>query len=175
MTATPIPRTLAITAFGDMDVSMIKEMPTGRKQIETYWVKENLLERVLIFRQKKADAGQQAYIVSPLIKEPEAYDYQNAVHSYHQLQAYSPETINVGRLHGRVLHEENEATMDAYSKTELQVLVSTTVIEVRVNVPNATGMLMHEAARCGLAQLHQLRGRVGRATDQSYSTLLPAP
>src|SRR5699024_6182296 len=175
MTATPIPRTLAITAFGDMDVSMIKEMPKGRKQIETYWVKENLLERVLIFIQKKVDAGQQAYIVSPLIEESEAFDYQNAVDLYHQLQNYYPETINVGLLHGRMLQEEKEAIMDAFSKNEIQVLVSTTVIEVGVNVPNATVMLIYDAERFGLSQLHQLRGRVGRGSEQSYCILLADP
>jgi len=175
MTATPIPRTLAITAFGDMDVSMIKEMPKGRKQIETYWVKENLLERVLIFIQKKVDAGQQAYIVSPLIEESEAFDYQNAVDLYHQLQNYYPETINVGLLHGRMLQEEKEEIMDAFSKNEIQVLVSTTVIEVGVNVPNATVMLIYDAERFGLSQLHQLRGRVGRGSEQSYCILLADP
>src|SRR5699024_3837780 len=148
MTATPIPRTLAITEFGDMDVSIIK---------------------------KKVDAGQQAYIVSPLIEESEAFDYQNAVDLYHQLQNYYPETINVGLLHGRMLQEEKEAIMDAFSKNEIQVLVSTTVIEVGVNVPNATVMMIYDAERFGLSQLHQLRGRVGRGSEQSYCILLADP
>lgn len=175
MTATPIPRTLAITAFGDMDVSMIKEMPAGRKKIETYWVKENLLDRVLTFIQKKVDAGQQAYIVSPLIEESEAFDYQNAVDLYHQLQAYYPDYVQVGLLHGRMLQEEKEAVMEAFSKNEIQVLVSTTVIEVGVDVPNATVMLIYDAERFGLSQLHQLRGRVGRGSEQSYCILLADP
>src|SRR5699024_12855798 len=123
MTATPIPRTLAITAFGDMDVSMIKEMPKRRKQIETYWVKENLLERVLIFIQKKGDSGQQAYIVSPLIEESEALDYQNAVDLYHQMQNYYTETINVGLLHGRRMQEEKAESIYSFSKDQIHMLV----------------------------------------------------
>src|SRR5699024_7157666 len=145
MTATPIPRTLAITAFGDMDVSLIDELPKGRKKIETYWVKDNMFQRVLAFIQKRAAHGEQAYIVSPLIEESEAFDYQNAVELYHHLENYYPETINVGLLHGRMLQEEKEAIMDAFSKNEIQVLVTTTVIEVGVNVPNATVMLIYDA------------------------------
>src|SRR5699024_7062814 len=106
MTATPIPRTLAITAFGDMDVSIIDELPQGRKEIETYWVKENKLDRVLQFILKGVRKGEQAYIVSPLIEESEAFDYQNAIDLYNQLEAYYPEEVQVGLLHGRLHPDE---------------------------------------------------------------------
>src|SRR5699024_4418785 len=175
MTATPIPRTLAITAFGDMDVSVIDELPAGRKEIETYWIKDNMSDRVLQFIQKRVHAGEQAYIVSPLIEESEAFDYQNAVDLYHQLQEYYPSTIRIGLLHGRLHQEEKEEIMDQFAKNDLQILVSTTVIEVGVNVPNATVMLIYDAERFGLSQLHQLRGRVGRGDHQSYCILLADP
>src|SRR5699024_7680430 len=136
MTATPIPRTLAITAFGDMDVSMIDELPAGRKEIETYWVKDNMLDRVLQFIQKRINVGEQAYIVSPLIEESEAFDYQNAIDLYNQLQNYYPSNIKIGLLHGKLHQEDKEEIMDQFAKNELQILVATTVIEVGVNVPN---------------------------------------
>src|SRR5699024_7599164 len=175
MTATPIPRTLAITAFGDMDVSIINELPAGRKEIETYWVKENLLDRVLTFIQKKVAAGEQAYIVSPLIEESEAMDYQNAVDLYEQLQNYYPANIKIGLLHGRLKNDEKEAIMKQFVDNDVQILVATTVIEVGVNVPNATVMVIYDADRFGLSQLHQLRGRVGRGDKQSYCILIADP
>lgn len=175
MTATPIPRTLAITAFGDMEVSIIDEMPAGRKEIETYWVKENMLDRVLTFIHKRIKQGEQVYIVSPLIEESEAFDYQNAVDLYEQLQQYYPPEIHIGLLHGRLPQEEKEELMERFAANELQMLVATTVIEVGVNVPNATVMLIYDAERFGLSQLHQLRGRVGRGDAQSYCILLADP
>src|SRR5699024_10442487 len=111
MTATPIPRTLAITAFGDMDVSIIDELPQGRKEIETYWVKENMLDRVLQFILKEVSKGEQDYIVSHLIEESEAFDYQNAIDLYNQLEEYYPEEVQVGLLHGRLHPDEKEAIM----------------------------------------------------------------
>lgn len=175
MTATPIPRTLAITAFGDMDVSIIDEMPAGRKEIETYWVKDNMLDRVLTFIHKRIKQGEQAYVVSPLIEESEAFDYQNAIDLYQQLQDYYPPEVKIGLLHGRLPQEEKEELMDKFAANDLQVLVATTVIEVGVNVPNATVMLIYDAERFGLSQLHQLRGRVGRGDAQSYCILLADP
>lgn len=175
MTATPIPRTLAITAFGDMDVSMIDELPKGRKEIETYWVKENMLDRVLQFVQKAVNRGEQAYIVSPLIEESEAFDYQNAIDLYHQLQDYYPSNVNIGLLHGRLHAEEKDAIMNDFLKNDIHILVATTVIEVGVNVPNATLMVIYDAERFGLSQLHQLRGRVGRGDKQSYCILIADP
>lgn len=175
MTATPIPRTLAITAFGDMDVSIIDELPKGRKEIETYWVKENMLDRVLQFIQKAVDQGEQAYIVSPLIEESEAFDYQNAIDLFHQLQEYYSEDVQLGLLHGRLSVEEKDAVMNEFIQNKIHVLVATTVIEVGVNVPNATLMVIYDADRFGLSQLHQLRGRVGRGDKQSYCILIADP
>lgn len=175
MTATPIPRTLAITAFGDMDVSVIDEMPAGRKAVETYWVKDQMLDRVLTFIQNEVEEGRQAYVISPLIEESDKLDIQNAVDTYHQLTAYFPSSIKVGLMHGRLTSEEKDEVMKQYANNEVQVLVSTTVVEVGVNVPNATVMLIYDADRFGLSQLHQLRGRVGRGSHQSYCILLADP
>lgn len=175
MTATPIPRTLAITALGDMDVSTIAQLPKGRKKVETYWIKENLFERVLKFMLKKVSEGEQAYVVSPLIEESEAFDYQNAVDLYEQLRAYFPPHIHIGLLHGKLHQDEKESIMKQFMNNDIQILVATTVIEVGVNVPNATMMVIYDAERFGLAQLHQLRGRVGRGEKQSYCILIADP
>lgn len=175
MTATPIPRTLAITVFGEMDVSIIDELPAGRKGVKTYWVKEDMLERVLIFIGNEVRKGRQAYVICPLIEESDKLDVQNAIDVYHQLVQYYGQSIKVGLMHGRLSSDEKEEVMRAFSKNEIQILVSTTVVEVGVNVPNATIMLIYDAERFGLAQLHQLRGRVGRGRDQSYCILLADP
>jgi len=175
MTATPIPRTLAITAFGDMDVSIIDEMPVGRKEIETYWAKENMFERILLFIQKQISQGEQAYIICPLIEESDKLDIQNAIDLYSQLQEFYPPEINVGLMHGRLGTDEKDMVMKQFAANEIQVLVSTTVVEVGVNVPNATIMVIYDAERFGLSQLHQLRGRVGRGDKQSYCILIADP
>ncbi|HLT57098.1 MAG TPA: ATP-dependent DNA helicase RecG, partial [Bacillota bacterium] len=175
MTATPIPRTLAITAFGDMDVSTIDEMPKGRKQVETYWAKENMFERVLKMIEKHVALGEQAYIICPLIEESDKLDIQNAVDLHQQLVQFFPPTINVGLMHGRLKQEEKEQVMSQFANNEIHVLVSTTVVEVGVNVPNATIMVVYDAERFGLSQLHQLRGRVGRGEKQSYCILIADP
>lgn len=175
MTATPIPRTLAITAFGDMDVSIIDEMPAGRKEIETYWTKANTFDRVLRFIEKRIAEGEQAYIICPLIEESEKLDIQDAVDLYNQLIDYYPTSINVGLMHGRLHPTEKDEVMKRFAANEVQVLVSTTVVEVGVNVPNATIMVIYDAERFGLSQLHQLRGRVGRGDKQSYCILIADP
>ncbi len=175
MTATPIPRTLAITAFGDMDVSVIDEMPAGRRTVETYWVKENMFERILRFIEKHVNKGEQAYVISPLIEESDKLDIQNAVDLYEQLCDFFPPQIKVGLMHGRLAAEEKEHVMKEFADNEIHVLVSTTVVEVGVNVPNATIMVVYDAERFGLAQLHQLRGRVGRGDKQSYCILIAEP
>src|SRR5690625_997415 len=175
MTATPIPRTLAITTFGDMDVSIIDELPSGRKKIETYWAKENMFERILSFIGKRIANGEQAYVICPLIEESDKLDIQNAVDLFHQLQEFYPPDIKVGLLHGRLETSEKDKIMKAFVQNEVQVLVSTTVIEVGVNVPNATTMVIYDAERFGLSQLHQLRGRVGRGVKQSYCILIAEP
>ncbi|MEW4326051.1 ATP-dependent DNA helicase RecG [Rossellomorea marisflavi] len=175
MTATPIPRTLAITVFGEMDVSIIDEMPAGRKAIETYWAKEDMLTRVLAFMEKELKAGRQAYVICPLIEESDKLDVQNSIDVYNQLSQHFLGRFSVGLMHGRLHPDEKEEVMRSFSRNEVQVLVSTTVVEVGVNVPNATFMLIYDAERFGLSTLHQLRGRVGRGDDQSYCILLADP
>lgn len=175
MTATPIPRTLAITAFGEMDVSILDELPAGRKEIETHWLKEDALQPVLNKMEDELQKGRQAYVICPLIEESDKLDVQNAVDVYHQLTTYFGERFKVGLMHGRLHPEEKEEIMQAFSNGTIDVLVSTTVVEVGVNVPNATFMLIYDATRFGLSQLHQLRGRVGRGREQSYCILLADP
>src|SRR5690625_433717 len=172
MTATPIPRTLAITTFGDMYVSVIDEMPAGRKEIETYWTTENTFDRVLHFIHKKVALGAQAYVICPLIEESDQLDIQNAVDLYTHLQQFYPPEVNVGLMHGRLPTEEKEEMMTQFADNDIQILVSTTVVEVGVNVPNATVMVIYDAQRFGLSQLHQLRGRVGRGDKKSYCILI---
>lgn len=174
MTATPIPRTLAITAFGDMDVSTLSERPKGRIPITTYWVKHDMMERVLGFISKEIDQGRQAYLICPLIEESEKLDVQNAIDLHIQMQQAFPH-YRVGLLHGRMTPAEKEEVMRAFNENEVQLLVSTTVVEVGVDVPNATLMVIMDADRFGLSQLHQLRGRVGRGEHASYCILIADP
>jgi ATP-dependent DNA helicase RecG len=174
MTATPIPRTLAITAFGDMDVSTLRELPKGRLPIKTYWVQHSMLERVLGFIQREVDAGRQAYVICPLIEESDKLDVQNAIDVHIQLQQHFPH-MRVGLLHGRMSAQEKDAIMQGFKEGVVEALVSTTVIEVGVDVPNATLMVVYDADRFGLSQLHQLRGRVGRGEHQSYCVLIADP
>lgn len=175
MTATPIPRTLAITAFGEMDVSTIDEMPAGRKEIETHWVKKELFDETIKRMAKELHEGKQAYVICPLIEESDKLDVQNTVDVYEQLSSIFHNKFKVGLMHGRLHSTEKDEVMRAFSEGQIQVLVSTTVVEVGVNVPNATFMVIYDAERFGLAQLHQLRGRVGRGSAQSYCILLADP
>ncbi|MGT2912114.1 ATP-dependent DNA helicase RecG [Streptococcus cameli] len=175
MTATPIPRTLTITAFGDMDVSIIDQLPQGRKPIITRWVKHEQFPVVLDWLGKEIRKGNQAYIVSPLIEESEALDLKNAVALEAELQAFFKGHVRIGLLHGQMKSDEKESIMLSFKQKALDLLVSTTVIEVGVNVPNATIMLIMDADRFGLSQLHQLRGRVGRGDKQSYAILVANP
>jgi ATP-dependent DNA helicase RecG len=171
MTATPIPRTLAITAYGDMDVSSLRELPKGRKPIRTYAVNHNMLERILGFISREVLAGRQAYLICPLIEESEKVDVQNALDLHAQLTHHFP-NFRVGLLHGRLPTAEKDHVMREFSENKTHVLVSTTVIEVGVDVPNATIMVIYDAQRFGLSQLHQLRGRVGRGEHASYCILI---
>lgn len=175
MTATPIPRTLAITAFGDMDVSIIDQMPAGRKPIITRWVKHEQLEVVLDWLRKELQRGAQVYVISPLIEESEALDLKNAIVLEEELKAYFGDKAQVALLHGKMKSEEKDTIMQDFKEGKTDILVSTTVIEVGVNVPNATVMLIMDADRFGLSQLHQLRGRVGRGDKQSYAVLVANP
>ncbi|MGP0585839.1 ATP-dependent DNA helicase RecG [Paenibacillus timonensis] len=174
MTATPIPRTLAITAFGDMDVSTISERPKGRKPITTYWVKHSMMDRVLGFIEREVSQGRQAYVICPLIEESDKLDVQNAIDLYVSMQQAFP-NMKVGLLHGRMTAAEKDEVMRAFYENEVQLLVSTTVVEVGVDVPNATLMIVMDADRFGLSQLHQLRGRVGRGEHASYCVLIADP
>lgn len=174
MTATPIPRTLAITVFGEMDVSTIDEMPAGREPIDTYWVKKDVWPRIVKFIKKECSKGHQAYVICPLIEESEKLDLQNAQEVFEQLTVeLAP--IRVGLLHGRMSAAEKEEVMRLFAENQVQVLISTTVVEVGVNVPNATVMVVYDADRFGLAQLHQLRGRVGRGGGASTCILVADP
>ncbi|MDV0430919.1 ATP-dependent DNA helicase RecG [Lactiplantibacillus sp. DA1] len=175
MTATPIPRTLAITAYGEMDVSEIDELPAGRQPIQTTWVRSNQANSALSFVHQQIDNGSQAYVVTPLIEESETLDVKNAEALSANLQEYFGTSVKVGLLHGRMKPEEKDTVMAAFKAGDIQLLVSTTVIEVGVDVKNATIMMIYDADRFGLAQLHQLRGRVGRGTKASYCILVADP
>ncbi|MFI3633044.1 ATP-dependent DNA helicase RecG [Streptococcus parauberis] len=175
MTATPIPRTLAITAYGEMDVSIIDELPAGRKPIVTRWVKHQELDKVLPWIMDEIAQGAQVYVISPLIEESEALDLKNAVALESELKDYFKESARIALMHGKMKNEDKDAIMQAFKNKETDLLVSTTVIEVGVNVPNATIMMIMDADRFGLSQLHQLRGRVGRGHKQSYAILVANP
>jgi len=172
MTATPIPRTLALTIYGDLDVSMIDEMPPGRKPIVTEHVTEDRVEQVYTFLKQQIAGGRQAYVVYPVIEESETQAMKAAQKMYDHLSRVVFPDLAVGLLHGKLPTAEKEAAMEKFQRGETQILVSTTVIEVGVDVPNATVMVVEQAERFGLAQLHQLRGRVGRGAGQSYCMLV---
>jgi ATP-dependent DNA helicase RecG len=173
MTATPIPRTLAMTSYGDLDVSVIKNLPPGRKPISTIHRNEIHRAKVMDFIRHEIDQGRQAYIVYPLIQESEKMDYENLTAGYEQVkQFFHAHTYNICMLHGKMPQDEKEQNMNAFIKGNAHIMVATTVIEVGVNVPNASVMLIESAERFGLSQLHQLRGRVGRGADKSYCILL---
>lgn len=171
MTATPIPRTLAMTLYGDLDVSVIDELPPGRKPIQTIHQFDNRRESLYRGLRSQLNEGRQAYVVYPLIKESEKMDIKNLEEGYGQLCRDLPE-YKISRVHGKMKAAEKEAEMQDFISGKTQILVATTVIEVGVNVPNASVMVIENAERFGLAQLHQLRGRVGRGADQSYCILV---
>ena len=175
MTATPIPRTLAITAFGDMDVSIIDQMPAGRKPIVTRWIKHEQLPQVLTWLEGEIQKGSQAYVISPLIEESEALDLKNAIALSEELTAHFVGKAEVALLHGKMKSDDKDQIMQDFKERKTDILVSTTVIEVGVNVPNATVIIIMDADRFGLSQLHQLRGRVGRGDKQSYAVLVANP
>jgi len=172
MTATPIPRTLALTLYGDLDFSVIDELPPNRTPIETRLINESDRARALEFIREKVRRGEQCYVVYPLIEESEKLDLRPAVRMYEHLSRNVFPEFRVGLLHGRLKSEEKEGVMQQFSRGEVEMLVSTTVVEVGVDVPNATVMLVEHAERFGLAQLHQLRGRIGRGRGQSFCLLL---
>jgi len=171
MTATPIPRTLAMTLYGDLDLSVIDEMPPGRTPVETRWTAEEHLPGVWEFLRREAAKGRQAYVVYPVIEESKQ-ELKAATAEYERLSKEAFPRLRLGLLHGQLPSEKKEAAMESFRKGEIQVLVCTSVIEVGVDVPNATVMVIEHAERFGLAQLHQLRGRIGRGSEKSYCILV---
>ncbi|MGZ4134962.1 MAG: ATP-dependent DNA helicase RecG, partial [Tumebacillaceae bacterium] len=175
MSATPIPRTLAMSVFGDLDVSIVDEMPAGRQPIQTYWITPDKEERALRLIRNELVKGRQAYIVCPLVEESEKVEgVVNATDLYTLLKEWFA-GFEVGLLHGKMKPAEKEQIMREFTDDKIKLLVSTTVIEVGVNVPNATVMMVYNAERFGLAQLHQLRGRVGRGEHASSCILMSKP
>ncbi len=172
MTATPIPRTLTLTLYGDQEVSLIDELPPGRKAVHTVMRTQERRELIFEFAADQIRAGRQVYVVYPLIEEAEKMDLRAAIEGFEELRNGLLAEFRVGLLHGRLAAEEKAGIMESFKRGEIQVLVSTTVIEVGVDVPNATVMIIEHAERFGLAQLHQLRGRVGRGPEQSYCILI---
>ena len=171
MTATPIPRTLAMTLYGDLDVSIIDELPPGRKPIKTKHYPPDQIEHAYSFIKRQIDEGRQAYVVYPVIEESETQAMKAAQQMHQHLSTEVFPSLSVGLMHGRLSADEKEAVMQRFKQGSIHILVSTTVIEVGVDVPNASVMLIEQAERFGLAQLHQLRGRVGRGAAQSYCIL----
>jgi ATP-dependent DNA helicase RecG len=174
MSATPIPRTLALILYGDLDISVIDELPPGRKHIDTYAVDESKRERVYKFIRRLVSEGRQVFIVCPLVDDPEGLDDgRKAVEAYaKQLSDEVFSDLRVGFIHGRLKQKDKDEVMRNFADSELDILVSTTGIEVGINVPNASLMVVENAERFGLSQLHQLRGRVGRGSHKSYCILM---
>ena len=172
MSATPIPRTLAVILYGDLDISVINEMPANRLPIKNCVVDKGYRKKAYQFIQRQVEQGHQAYVICPMVEESEAVEAENVVEYTEILRRELPENITVEYLHGKMKPSEKNEIMERFLQNEIQVLVSTTVVEVGVNVPNATAMMIENAERFGLAQLHQLRGRVGRGGDQSYCIFL---
>jgi ATP-dependent DNA helicase RecG len=172
MTATPIPRTLALTLYGDLDNTVLDEMPPGRQPIETHWFTPAERERAYRFVQHQIDQGRQAFIICPLVEESEKIEAKAAVEEYERLQREVFPALKLGLLHGKMKPAEKEAAMRAFANGETHILVSTAVVEVGIDVPNATVILIEGANRFGLAQLHQFRGRVGRGQHKSYCLLI---
>ncbi len=172
MSATPIPRSLALTVYGDLDLSVIDELPPGRDEIETRWLLPRERERAYAFLRSQIEAGRQAFVLYPLVEESDKVEARAAVEEYERLQRDVFPDLNLGLMHGRLKSKEKDAIMASLREGEIDILVSTSVIEVGIDVPNATVMLVEGADRFGLAQLHQFRGRVGRGEHRSYCLLL---
>ena len=171
MTATPIPRTLALILYGDLDISIIDELPPNRKKIETYAVNKKMTQRVNAFIEKQIKEGRQAYIVCPLVEENEELDLKSVEKLYETYKTEIFPQYKVEYIHGKMKQKDKDRIMEEFKKGDIDILISTTVIEVGVDVPNANIMVIENAERFGLAQLHQLRGRVGRGEYQSYCIL----
>lgn len=178
MTATPIPRTLALTVYGDLDITVLNEMPPGRLQVKTYRVLPYRREEAIDFVKRKIAEGRQAFIICPLVEESESIEAKAAVQEYERLSRNVFPDLRLGLLHGRMPSSDKDAVMRAFRDHEIDILVSTAVVEVGVDVPNATVIMIEGAERFGLSQLHQFRGRVRRSSEQGYCFLLsdsPSP
>ncbi|MEY4710427.1 MAG: hypothetical protein RIS28_1559, partial [Bacteroidota bacterium] len=176
MTATPIPRTLAMTVYGDLEVSVIDEMPAGRKPIVTVHRQESMRPAIMDFIKNEIAKGRQIYYVFPLIEDSEKLDLNSLMSGYDMVSGYlSPPEFKYSIVHGKLKPAEKDAAMNQFKNHQTDILIATTVIEVGVNVPNASVMVIENAERFGLAQLHQLRGRVGRGNEQSYCILITKP
>jgi ATP-dependent DNA helicase RecG len=172
MSATPIPRTLALSVYGDLDLSILDEMPPGRQEIKTRWLRPSERERAYAFVRSQIEAGRQAFVICPLVEESDKIEAKAAVEEYERLQKHVFPQLRLGLLHGRMKPDEKEAVMRAFYQGEIHILVATSVIEVGIDVPNSTVILIEGANRFGLAQLHQFRGRVGRGEHQSFCILI---
>jgi len=172
MTATPIPRTLALTLYGDLDLSVIDQLPPGRQVVKTKWLKPGQRDSGYAFVRRQVAGGRQAFIICPLVEESEAIQARAAVAEYERLSQEVFPDLRLGLLHGRMSANDKDKVMRRFRSGELDILVSTPVVEVGIDVPNATVMLIESADRFGLSQLHQFRGRVGRGQEQSYCMLL---
>ena len=173
MTATPIPRTLSMTLYGDLDVSIIDELPPGRKEIKTLWRSDSSRLKIIRFMHEQIKLGRQIYIVFPLIDESAKLDYKNLIEGFDSIVREFPlPDFQVSVVHGQMKADDKEYEMQRFVEGKTDILVATTVIEVGVNVPNASVMIIESAERFGLSQLHQLRGRVGRGGNQSYCVLM---
>ncbi|MDD4876703.1 MAG: ATP-dependent DNA helicase RecG, partial [Dehalococcoidales bacterium] len=172
MTATPIPRSLALALYGDLDLSVIDELPLGRQEIKTRWLKPEQRESAYAFIRRQVNSGRQAFIICPLVEESETIQAKAAIVEYDKLSKYIFPDRKLGLLHGRMSAEEKDNVMQQFHNGDIDILVSTSVVEVGIDVPNATVMMVESAERFGLSQLHQFRGRVGRGMEQSYCMLL---
>jgi ATP-dependent DNA helicase RecG len=172
MTATPIPRTLALTLYGDLDISVINELPPGRQEIKTYMLGPQQRQRAYDFVRKQVQAGRQAFVICPLIEESDKIEAKAAIVEYERLRTKVFPDLQLALLHGKMRPQEKDAAMEEFRQGRVNVLVSTPVVEVGIDIPNATVMLIEGADRFGLAQLHQFRGRVGRGSEKSYCLLL---
>jgi len=172
MSATPIPRTYALTIYGDMDISNIKTMPSGRKEVITYLKKESEIKEVLTLMYQELKLNHQVYVIAPLIEDSDKIDLTNVNKLEEQMNKAFGKLYTIGVLHGKMKQQEKDEVMNKFKNNDIQILISTTVIEVGIDVPNATTMIIFDAYRFGLSQLHQLRGRVGRNNLQSYCVLI---
>jgi ATP-dependent DNA helicase RecG len=172
MSATPIPRSLALSMYGDLDLSVLDEMPPGRQEIRTRWIRPSERERAYAFVRGQVQQGRQAFLICPLVEESDRVEAKAAVEEHARLQTQVFPDLKLGLLHGRMTGAEKESVMRAFHQGDTNILVSTSVIEVGVDVPNSTVMVIEGANRFGLAQLHQFRGRVGRGEHQSYCLLI---